>query len=536
MIKPRVSRVVFSTGIAPSESEYFDEINAYKKKALWILLLFVTRTMIPAAGGVQMTYYTIINDVQGICFIPELKNNNWTYQEVLTVTTTYGPELTERLKRCEYFDLDYATFANVSFQDALKLKKEAGLRKVKTCHEGDILLSTHSSKYHTVDTPFCYAKEIAKRMLIMNTGPHIICAVFFGILGDLFGRKKVASVATILWSTCSMCLAVLPSIGILQLFFFAASCGFQVAASLLTYVNLVEICHKKIRFFTVLTLYGYTLGFLVCTRFADLLNFSWTYLQYISFSFTVCALFHCFYIPESPRWLINKSRYREALKVMEEIIGYIPNEILFEDEGSETPFSCRIFWDMMRYLRKRKIKIVVILTLINAIIGFVNKTQVWRIMQSEVPLKTTVVASASDLLSVPYALIVYAALGKKYGLFWAFLSMNFTSFVTLCLQDTMPIDIYANAILILNAVTAQKFLFSYLPDLLPTFLRCTGLGIAISMYALMETITVAFIDWEMAKQNYVYLIFLIFSLPGFFILKLPDTTHADLPTVRLFRI
>lgn len=81
------------------------------------------------------------------------------------------------------------------------------------------------------------------------------------------------------------------------------------------------------------------------------------------------------YVPESPRWLINKSKYKEALKVMEEIIGYVPNEILFEDEGSETPFSCRIFWDMLRYLRKRKIKIVLILTTMSAIIGFVYKIQ-----------------------------------------------------------------------------------------------------------------------------------------------------------------
>lgn len=120
----------------------------------------------------------------------------------------------------------------------------------------------------------------------------------------------------------------------------------------------------------------------------------------------------------------------------------------------------------------------------------------------------------------------------------------------------MPIDTYSNAILILNAVTAQKFLLSYLPDLLPTFLRCTGVGFAFSMFSVLETITIAFIDWEVsiyfdfryscyfiysvyfqiAAKYYLYLIFLIFSLPGFFVLKLPDTTHADLPTVRLFRV
>lgn len=62
----------------------------------------------------------------------------------------------------------------------------------------------------------------------------------------------------------------------------------------------------------------------------------------------------------------------------------------------------------------------------------------------------------------------------------------------------MPIDTYSNAILILNAVTAQKFLLSYLPDLLPTFLRCTGVGFAFSMFSVLETITIAFIDWEVS--------------------------------------
>ncbi|XP_045462931.1 solute carrier family 22 member 5-like isoform X7 [Harmonia axyridis] len=440
MLKPRVSRVVFSTGIAPSESEYFDEINAYRKKTLWLLLLFISRTMIAAGGGVQMTYYTIINDIEGICYIPEFNNTNWTYYEIAKITTEYGQNSSARLNTCEYFDLDYNEFAKISFNEALKLKEGMSLNKVKTCFGGYILLSDLSSKYHTVDTPFCHAREIAKRMSLLSSGPYVVSCIFFGFLADLFGRKIIATITTILWIFCAFCSVIVPSISIAQLILFSASRFFQIAADLVTYVNLLEICHKKIRFLTVLTLYGYTIGFLICTRFADHLNFSWTYLQYISFSFALFALFHCFYVPESPRWLINKSKYKEALKVMEEIIGYVPNEILFEDEGSETPFSCQIFWDMSKYLRKRKIKIVIILAIIGVIIGFVYQT-----------------------------------------------------------QDTSSIDVYANAILILNAVTARKFLLSFLPDLLPTFLRCSGLGIACSMQSLMETITVAFIDWQISS-------------------------------------
>ncbi|XP_045462926.1 solute carrier family 22 member 2-like isoform X3 [Harmonia axyridis] len=480
MLKPRVSRVVFSTGIAPSESEYFDEINAYRKKTLWLLLLFISRTMIAAGGGVQMTYYTIINDIEGICYIPEFNNTNWTYYEIAKITTEYGQNSSARLNTCEYFDLDYNEFAKISFNEALKLKEGMSLNKVKTCFGGYILLSDLSSKYHTVDTPFCHAREIAKRMSLLSSGPYVVSCIFFGFLADLFGRKIIATITTILWIFCAFCSVIVPSISIAQLILFSASRFFQIAADLVTYVNLLEICHKKIRFLTVLTLYGYTIGFLICTRFADHLNFSWTYLQYISFSFALFALFHCFYVPESPRWLINKSKYKEALKVMEEIIGYVPNEILFEDEGSETPFSCQIFWDMSKYLRKRKIKIVIILAIIGVIIGFVYQTQVWRVMETDFPLKATIVAASADLLSLPYALIVYAALGKKYGLFWTFISLNFTSFVTLCLHDTSSIDVYANAILILNAVTAR-------------------LGIACSMQSLMETITVAFIDWQISS-------------------------------------
>ncbi|KAL3275764.1 hypothetical protein HHI36_020509 [Cryptolaemus montrouzieri] len=549
MLKARVSRVVFSSGIAPSESEYFDEINAYKKKTWWLLLLFLSRTMIPIAKGVQasssylniqgssyrMTYYSIINDVEGTCYVPELSNNNWTFGEIENITKKYGFELAKELDRCEYFAYNYSVFFNKSYLQAYELKKTMGRHTVLSCAGKDILLSLHSSKYHTVNTPFCHAKEFAKKMVVLKTTSYTVGSIFFGVLGDLFGRRKVSIIVAVLWATCALLLALAPNLDMSQVFY-SASCCFFVAADFLTYVNLLEICHKKIRFFTVLTLYGYIAGFIVCTRFADHLHFSWLYLQYISFCFTLIAVFHCWYVPESPRWLINKSKYKGALKVMEEIIGYVPNEILFEDEGSETPFSFKTIGHMCRYLRKRKLKIITILGVMNTIIGFVNETQVWRLMHTKYPLKATIVAASADLLSLPYILIIYAAFGKKYGLFWTFIFLNVTSFITLCLKDIRTTETNSSAIVILNAVTAQKFVYIYLPDLMPTFLRCTGIGIAATLSSIARTITVQFINWEEATKNYIYLIFLIFSLPGFFVLKLPDTTHADLPTTRLFRV
>lgn len=59
-------------------------------------------------------------------------------------------EFTETLRRCEYFDFDYKHFENISYDEALELKKKSGLQKIKTCYGGDILLSDHSSRYHSV--------------------------------------------------------------------------------------------------------------------------------------------------------------------------------------------------------------------------------------------------------------------------------------------------------------------------------------------------------------------------------------------------
>ncbi|KAK9871442.1 hypothetical protein WA026_012817 [Henosepilachna vigintioctopunctata] len=489
------------------------------------------------ANGIQMTYYLKINKIEGICYIPELRNIKWNFQQSIQIMKRYGSKnLSEEVGVCEYLDYDYKAFAQLNYDEALQLKQNTATPGVKNCMRNAIRLSENTTRYRNLDIPFCHSSILGYRMFLLKNLSFMIGSIVFGILGDVFGRKKISVIVAILWTLSTVCLSSLPDFGASEIFFVATNC-FNKSLDLLTYINLLEISPKKIRFFAVLTFYGRIVVFVFLTRFSDLLNFDWNILLHICFCFALVSLFHCWYIPESPRWLINHSKYKDALEVMKEIIGYVPNEILFEDEGTDTIIYWDIFINSFRYLRKRKIKTMTIMILFSAVVGFIEETQVLRILQSKIDARGAIVVSTSRIVSFFYAMMLFGAFGKKYGLFCTLMSITFVSYVVICFRDSSSnIDIRVNAFLLMTTCSAEMLVYAYLPDLFPTFLRCTTLGMIFFFSSIARIITVELIDWTEVMRTNVYIIFFVISLPGFFILKLPDTTLADLLTTRLFRV
>ncbi|XP_049779960.1 solute carrier family 22 member 7-like [Schistocerca cancellata] len=151
---------------------------------------------------------------------------------------------------------------------------------------------------------------------------HIVSTVF-GILlfyiGDRFGRRKQFLLGISATALSQTLLPVSASVFPLYIALSAASEGAHLPmseATMATGVELASISHRSSVNF--LSYVSYCLGVIAMASVAWFLK-NWTY-------FTLVASIPCFiplllhkYLPESPRWLINKGRTKEAFEVVERI-------------------------------------------------------------------------------------------------------------------------------------------------------------------------------------------------------------------------
>lgn len=156
-------------------------------------------------------------------------------------------------------------------------------------------------------------------------------AMLTGYLSDKIGRKKVLIVTAILFLISSIGAAIPSNLTQFVMARFVGGLGIG-AASMLSPLYISEIAPAKSRGMLV-SLYqlaivtGINLIYLVNLKIATFGNAAWNVKmgwRYMLASGTIPAflfLLLLFLVPESPRWLTKKKRYRDALDILEKVNG-----------------------------------------------------------------------------------------------------------------------------------------------------------------------------------------------------------------------
>jgi putative MFS transporter len=153
---------------------------------------------------------------------------------------------------------------------------------------------------------------------------------FFPRLADLAGRKTVYYLGVLLhvMLVATSFLVQNDSLFYGLVFFMGLE---QVARFTVGYVYLSEFCCDKFQrpFVTTLALFISAESAMVCAIYFKSIGKRWEYFELVGLIMSVISLLSVCMIPESPRWLISRGKFKRAFEVYKKIAKF--NGVLFTD-------------------------------------------------------------------------------------------------------------------------------------------------------------------------------------------------------------
>jgi MFS transporter, SP family, arabinose:H+ symporter len=264
-------------------------------------------------------------------------------------------------------------------------------------------------------------------------------AMVAGYLSDRFGRKKVLIVTAILFIISSIGAMVPRTLGEFLVARFIGGLGIG-AASMLSPLYISEIAPSKNRgrlvsLYQLAIVIGINLIYfvnLIIASFGDEawnVEVGWRYMLGSGTIPAVLFLVLLFIVPESPRWLVKKGKYSDALDTLEKVNGtgegkYVLNEIK-ESLGQEVGTLSDLFSKRLRPALLIGIVLALFsqITGINAIIYYAPEIFKGIGFAAESALMQTVLIGAINTVFTFVALWLIDKAGRKTLLQWGVAGM-----------------------------------------------------------------------------------------------------------------
>lgn len=105
----------------------------------------------------------------------------------------------------------------------------------------------------------------------------------------------------------------------------------QVARFTVGYVYLSEFCSDTFQrpFVTTIAMFISAESAMICAIYFRFIGKNWEYFEFLGLSMAVISLFSVCFIPESPRWLISRGKFKRAFDVYKKVAKF--NGVLFTD-------------------------------------------------------------------------------------------------------------------------------------------------------------------------------------------------------------
>ncbi|KAK9503273.1 hypothetical protein O3M35_011879 [Rhynocoris fuscipes] len=276
----------------------------------WLFTLFILASTPGIFNSMHITSYVFLSDNPKFwCDIAVLRNANWTDEQIRNVSAV-NPQAVEN---CLMYDWDYENFKKIGYEEAIKYieNNEKPSQVACTSYRYQEEKPSIVSEWDLV-CEYTALKSVAQVAVALG---KFSGAFVFGIFADKFGRKKCFTLSCFLYIISG------PIAGFAQDYylFLIMRLILGVAGSGVYengYTILTEMTVKRWR--TQLgCLYNisYSIGLIILPILAYF-STDWRHLQYYLSFPAVILLLHCWYLPESPRWLITQGRYEEAKRII----------------------------------------------------------------------------------------------------------------------------------------------------------------------------------------------------------------------------
>ncbi|XP_029104526.1 proton myo-inositol cotransporter-like isoform X2 [Scleropages formosus] len=165
-----------------------------------------------------------------------------------------------------------------------------------------------------------------QEVLVSSTvGAAALSALVGGSLNGLLGRRRCILIASFLFSTGGLVLSVAPSREVLLLGRVVVGLGLGIASMTVpVYIAEASPPHQRGRLVTINTLFitgGQLIASIIDGAFSYLRRDGWRYMLGLSVVPAVLQFVGFLFLPESPRWLIQKGHAQKARRVLSQIRG-----------------------------------------------------------------------------------------------------------------------------------------------------------------------------------------------------------------------
>ncbi|XP_076034210.1 solute carrier family 22 member 3-like [Oratosquilla oratoria] len=274
-------------------------------------------------GGIPSAFMVLAYQFLGAtpeywCHVQELHDANWTTQQIIDFAIPR--KVDGELEGCLQRDYNYSLAASLGYEAA---KENLDLitnvvNGTVSCPKRDF---NHTEYKSTLVTDFDLVCE--RRALYSTTSSvaqigMLFASLIVGYVTDLFGKRRLVLVCYIILIMCGALLSMAPSVEMYLVIKFFESVS-RMSAAITEYILVLELCSNSQRAY--ISSFGgipWSVGTMLLPAIAYSIR-EWKYLQLVFVAPFLYTVVHYWVLPESPRWLILRGRYKEAVKVLKSI-------------------------------------------------------------------------------------------------------------------------------------------------------------------------------------------------------------------------
>ncbi|KAL7648662.1 UNVERIFIED_CONTAM: hypothetical protein RMT77_000569 [Armadillidium vulgare] len=293
-----------------------------KYQKLLIIFYLIPLALINAMGGVNKTL--LFTTPEHSCKVPGHLKQNVSLNEWKNLTIPWKKDSLGQRKLSSCFMYNTSTteshrsnFSKIGDENFDFFANESHL--VRGCQHGwDFDTSEWEETPVTKFEWVCGRKDMVTTMFSLGFAGNAVGIIFFSVMSDRYGRKPTFFVTLITNIVCSILLTIIPSESAFGVFNFLLSLPFSSLLQV-PYIIIVELCGEKLRSVATVScfianVFGNCMMSLVAYVCSD-----WKTFIYGCHLPSIIFILYYRILPESPRWLLSKSRISECEKYLKRI-------------------------------------------------------------------------------------------------------------------------------------------------------------------------------------------------------------------------
>ncbi|XP_070508854.1 solute carrier family 22 member 27-like isoform X2 [Chironomus tepperi] len=324
-----------------------DDLKRKGSGHAWLWILFALCFI-----GTSSFYSQLFFDLSALeepadyfCLPKELKNTNWTINEIREVS-----KYSNSTQSCMALKLDYKSISKMSFGDALDMVNNMDELDGGLCSEiGGVIHVVKGAKQTFADDMDLLCRDDVSSIYTAFYKGCIFGGVIFGVIGDL-NRKTAFTIAVLPY----MFAAILPtyfhsSTVYMWSRFTVGFCGYGIIN--LLFVILIENSQRKLReIFAIMINLAVAFGMMWQYTISSVANDNISVNQTLLAYSTAFMVIFIKYLVDSPKHLISKRKYEEAYSMLN---GKKPimSDFAVDDEQPSTELSIAKIIKELKFVR-----------------------------------------------------------------------------------------------------------------------------------------------------------------------------------------